>query len=356
MENEFSDAFVFENKVGIHTFELFRDLTNEEWEHLADKRAEISSEPLWKFALLCPGLRFRLLDRPRRMVTVIVDPRLLRDTAEDEYAYYGITKFGDHYFKTALKNFDALWFDMIGCTFNDFRLSRVDLCYNVVFPNGNGETVRKYISLLRHTPWKGRFILEDLPDAEQQPYCFKISNRTRSLVVYDKIFQQAHCYSAQMPPCPAMMRVELQLGRRAIDEEDDFPTTKKLLRHFLRQAPEIMVEQISKVICPQPYVTRAEMEKQITESDFLSGRAQRLRQFSQILEQSTDAAAGLQQMERVLKQNGRNACKGIEHLKNAYYLLRIAPVPQELTPFGLYSLPQITAMACLGQKRMPAIS
>lgn len=356
MQSEFSDAAVFEERVGIHTFELVKELPNEEWQRLADKKIEISNEPLWKFAPLCPGLRFRLLDKPCRMVTVIVDPRLLRDTAEDEYAYYGITKFGDRCFKKALKNFDALWFDLIGCTFNDFRLSRVDLCYNIVFPNGNEATVRNYISLLRHTPWKGRLTLQDLSEAEQVPYSFKLTNGTLSLTVYDKVFQQKQCYGGQTPPCPAMMRVEIQLGRRAIEAEDEFPTTKMLLRHFLRQAPKLMLEQISRMICSQPYYTRGELERKIAESGFSAGTRQRMLRFAQILEQSSDAAAGFRQMEKELAQSGHNVRKGMERLLSAYYVLRTAPVPQALAPYGLYSLPQITAMACQGQKRMPAIS
>ena len=166
--------------------------------------------------------------------------------------------------------------------------------------------------------------------------------------------ENARLFWRMTPSCPAMMRVEIQLGRRAIEAEDKFPTTKKLLRHFLRRAPNLMLDQITRVICSQPFVSRAELERKITDSGFSASTRQRMLRFAQILEQSPDAAAGFQQMEKELAQSGHSVRKGMERLLSAYYLLRTAPVPQELAPYGLYSLPQITAMACLGQKRMPA--
>lgn len=338
---------IFEQKIGIHTIELRRELSIDEWERLNEIRAEKSSDPGWRFAPMCPGMRFALIDASGRQLRVIVDPRLLcHDISQDQNAYYGITASGDKLLKKAMQRFDSIWNGILQCTLDDFQLHRVDICCNVVFCFGDETTVPNYIELLRRTPHNGLYHEEAFADPEERAHQFKLANVMRALTVYDKVYQQRHCFAGEKPPCPAMMRVELQLMRRQILRDDVFFDTHKQIRHYMRTAPELLRKWLPQILMPHPYVSRQELEEMVAQSPCYSKVKEGMLRLASLLEQSTDSVQGLRQMCTELKTTNRDPQKALDHILNAYNALGVAPVPQKIQLEPVLGLPQIIMLAC----------
>lgn len=112
MQNEFDGAFLYENKIGIHTFEISKSISFAQYRQLAEWKQKFGSEQPWKDTAVCPGMRLHLVDiQYQTMIKIIVNPRLLRDSSQDEFAYYGITGWQDGMLKQAFRTFERFWKD-----------------------------------------------------------------------------------------------------------------------------------------------------------------------------------------------------------------------------------------------------
>lgn len=250
---------LYHNEIGIHTFELqyqFNLNTESEilqtiWNRWIRERPYCSRN---RYTVsVRKGLRIQLLNVTiGQIMKIIVNPCLMVD---EKNGYLEIMDLYGDVFNRCSVCFDEFW---RSCGFpsvcmRNCKLTRVDLCMNIAF--SGTFTVADYIALLKRTPHKATLKLQVIPDSEQNDHVFKILNKTRGLIVYDKLYEQRQ-YRQEGFDCDHLMRIEYQMYSRAIWEQckrEDIFRTQKALLWLLHHSPELLCDGIQDCIFCESY-------------------------------------------------------------------------------------------------------
>lgn len=211
---------LYHDEVGIHTFEVHYHFS------LPDEQALL--QYIWKNIIttsprcphnrqmvsLIPGLHAQMLSTDvGQILKLIINPRVMVDGTE---GYCRITDSDANTIRNCIKKFNRYWKDhnITPIRLKSCRLTRMDLCMNIEF--GDDFSIPMYLDLLKRTPHDRRLSQQHMKDPEDDHHVYKISNLRRGLVVYDKLYEQQKRFHKQEFDCQNLMRIEYQLGTRAL--------------------------------------------------------------------------------------------------------------------------------------------
>ena len=253
---------LYHDEVGIHTFEMHYHFS------LPDEQALL--QDIWKNIIstsprcphnrqmvsLIPGLHAQMLSTDvGQILKLIINPRVMVDGAE---GYCRITDSDSNTIRNCIKKFNRYWKDhnITPIRLKSCRLTRMDLCMNIEF--GDDFSIPLYLDLLKRTPHDRRLSQQHMKDPEDDHHVYKISNLRRALVVYDKLYEQKRRFRKQEFDCQNLMRIEYQLGTRALRQlcgSVGEYETKGLLQWVLKNAGRLLCEEIRPILCVEPYVS-----------------------------------------------------------------------------------------------------
>ena len=264
---------LYHREVGIHTIELLYTFSESNrydhiksvWQFLTQECKRYAHNQ-YQFSL-CPGLRAKILNNGIwQYLKLFVNPRVMVDKEE---GYLAITDCrSDILSKCRFIFNDFFW--RHGLSFlkmEDCQVNRIDLCMGIEFMEPF--SIPDYLDLLKRTPHKNTYHLLSLPRQEDERYSFKIANKRRGLVVYDKVHEQKRFSKEDVVSGMSLMRIEYQLypaGLRSLGRKLDIVDRYALFKWLMDNAPEAMCQGIQTCLDISPYRSiekvKAEIEKQ----------------------------------------------------------------------------------------------
>lgn len=264
---------LYHREVGIHTFELlyfFSESNRYEhiervWQFLTRKCRRYSHNH-YQFTL-CHGLRAELLNSSvGQSLKMLVNPRVM---VHGELGYLGITDCRSDILTDCRFIFNDFW-ERHGLAFIKMEYclaNRIDLCMGIEFLEPF--SIPDYLDLLKRTPHKNTYRLLSLPDPEDERHSFKIANKRRGLVVYDKVYEQNRFSKSSVELGLNLMRIEYQFypaGLRKLSREQGIADRYALFTWLMSNAPETICQGIQHCLEITPYRSiekvKAEIEKQ----------------------------------------------------------------------------------------------
>lgn len=261
-------ASLFQNEVGIHTFEL------KSYFDTPQKKAQMAA--IWrvlkegnyqgkKLIHLTDGIwakmeRYDYGERTQPVLKIVVNPRVFLDGEE---GYLGITD--QAVLERCFEKFEAFWrSNQVMLTVDDCTVSRADMCMNLQmspdFP------ISGYIDLLRRTPHDQRYELYLVPNQKDTLHYAGFTNRGKRLCIYDKAYEQRRFSEARASQCPNLMRIELQMYRHDLwkaQTKQSIFGSQDLLRYLVRLSPELLCQAISHILSQGSYVGPDELMERI---------------------------------------------------------------------------------------------
>ena len=149
-------------------------------------------------------------------IKAVVNPRRVLDVESD---YLGIMKPDQISFGQFQDRFTALMRKYGFPEFlDDWTLSRVDLCVNLVFDKK--KSASEVLRLAKKSLFKRPMEMETFSDPDMNRHSLRLKNGSRALTVYDKLFQMEAegLKRAKGKKYQGVLRVELQLKHRALKE------------------------------------------------------------------------------------------------------------------------------------------
>lgn len=252
-------AVLYNQEVGIHTFELKSDFQTAKGESQLQqvwnvlKAGKLQGKRLIR---LTNGLWAEMIYPIREewsqpFLKIVVNPRVLVDGQE---GYLGITDLDT--LERCIRTFEDFWKGKgIEMPINMCSISRVDLCMNLQMDQSFW--VEGYIDLLKRTPHDRKYKLCKFFDSDVDRHYVGFTNNSRRLCVYDKAYEQRRFSRARASQCPNLMRVELQLYRpgirKVIDEQQSVENIDRL-RYMVLNAPRILCQGIYAILPGNPYM------------------------------------------------------------------------------------------------------
>lgn len=265
---------LYQNEMGIHTFELLYifygpnayEQIGKTWEFLTQKCKRYARNQ-WQFSL-CSGLRAELLNQGvRQELKLIVNPRVM---VEGTGGYLGITDRQSDMLSPCRFKFNHFWASH-GLSFLKMEwclVNRIDLCMGIEFQQPF--SIPDYLDLLKRTPHKSVYRMMSLPGEEDERYSFKLANKRRGLVVYDKVHEQKRFSQNNTISGLNLMRIEYQLysaALRKLGQKLDIVDRYTLFKWILDNAPEVMCAGVRSCLDIQPYRTMEKVKAEIGKQD-----------------------------------------------------------------------------------------
>lgn len=336
---------LYRDEFGIHTFELTYFFSGPDGYSRIGQVWTFLTESCKRFArnrhmfLLCHGLRAAMINTPGgQRLKMIVNPRVMVDGEE---GYLGITDCRSKVLDRCKFAFDWFWASH-GLSFikMDFcLLTRVDLCMGIEFLEPF--SIAGYLDLLKRTPHRTNYHLERLEDEADEQHNFKIANKSRGLVVYDKMYEQRRFSPRQGETDRTLMRVEYQLysnGLRKLAREKDLINKRELLRWILRHAPELFCEGISSCLAAEPYRSQEKVKAEINrQTSWRPETKTRMLWAQQYLYHTGDYDSLVQMMRE------ENRLAELQMIRERYHQLGISPATLRKRS-GLLYLPSLPAL------------
>lgn len=270
-------ASLFQNEVGIHTFELksFFDTPQRKsqmpaiWQVL--KRGDYQGK---KLIHLADGIWAKMEQHnygewTQPILKIVVNPRVFLDGEE---GYLGITD--QDVLERCFKKFEAFWrSNQVMLTVDDCMVSRADMCMNLQmspkFP------ISGYIDLLRRSPYNQRYELYQVPNQQDSLHYVGFTNRRNRLCIYDKSYEQRRFSMARASQCPNLLRIELQMYRNSlwkVQVAQNIFESKDLLRRLVSLSPNLICQAISRILVQGTYVGPEELMNRIRGNGAFHGR------------------------------------------------------------------------------------
>lgn len=284
-------ASLFQNEVGIHTFEL------KSYFDTPQKSAQMAE--IWrvlktgdyqgkKLIHLVDGIwaqmeQWHYGEWTQPVLKIVVNPRVFLDGEE---GYLGITD--QDVLERCFAKFEAFWrSNQVMLTVDDCMVSRADMCMNLqMSPNF---PISGYIDLLRRTPYNQRYKLYQVPNPDDTLHYVGFTNSRKRLCIYDKAHEQRRFSMARASRCPNLLRIELQMyrnGLRKVQNEQAIFGSRDLLRYLVRLSPQLICQAISHILAQGSYVGPEELMERIRGNESFHERTKaEMQKFVTILSQ-----------------------------------------------------------------------
>lgn len=283
---------LYENQFGIHTFELNLQLSGfDEYRECAAKLysedSEIISETgkgVWqqKDGTICDyrtyGIRLHLEKRDFVWLKLVVSPRNLIGDRNP----LGVTKITAEV-ERQLRERIQEFLDARGLPYRteQFRLSRIDLCTNILFKEDSMPTT--IIRLLNRTPPKGEYHRVSFSPAESEygmeayeknMHSYMIALQQECIKVYDKVYEvQKNGRLPDFSMDKGLLRIEVTLKRDAIIKwlaKNAVRDTDAIgqVQLFSDASQRLICRKLRKALPYGVYLKRSEVKKRIRKSGF----------------------------------------------------------------------------------------
>lgn len=217
---------ITEDGCGVHTFELtMPSITRSEFEQISKKAVRKFYSKDGKNICIHPGIRgiriyLNHTDLNFYNIKIIVAPRQVID---ENAKAFSIFRSSDD-FDTVRVSVDYAIEHYLGegYTADDFSLSRVDLCVNIML--SEIFSAKRYVKLIRRSMiYNDRAEIitfpEDVPNAAvKNAHSFRINTGFTTFTAYDKYFQLNDIGESYETVSPALLRLELAINRDMIRE------------------------------------------------------------------------------------------------------------------------------------------
>ncbi len=311
----------------IHTFEISQKLTEFEWNHckseLYDQQKEtgehwIYPDKKYKDNYICKrysnyGIRIRLehnksdIGAESYYVRMIINPRKLIDP---DSSYLGILPPNESSIKQLVKAFQKL---MIGTSFttdlSHYYLSRIDLCTNIRCEDKR--VFRELVRLLRKTNTPKKYQRKFYKHTDKKKanrynkHYIRIVCGSQELVIYDKTYQLTEndlAVSYEKLPV-GVLRVEVHYWRskiKSIEKKCDSDRPADILWLLMQESKSRICKLVAKCYLERDYVSYAEGEYQIEQSNFTATTKERMLLLLSEMrrKQTIDAAFALMERQR----------------------------------------------------------
>ena len=318
---------LYQNEIGIHTFELLYTFSGPAGYERVGKVWEFLTQKCKRYArnhfqfTLCPGLRAEILNNGAwHNLKLLVNPRVMVD---GRIGYLSITDCQSDLLTPCRFQFNDYWErnDLPFIKMEWCLVNRIDVCMGIEFLEPF--SIPEYLELLKRTPHKHTYHPLSLPHAEDERYCFKIANHRRGLTVYDKVHEQKRFSPKQEITGLNLMRIEYQLystGLRKLGQQLDIVDRYALFKWILDNTPEVLCMGIRSCLEITPYCTqerlKAELDKQ---TSWRSSTKEKMRQVQQYLYHQGSYDALVDEMR------SRNKLMELQMVKERYRQLGLSP-------------------------------
>lgn len=261
---------LYHDEVGIHTFEMHYHFSLPDEQELLQyiRKNVIGVYPRCvqnrQMVSLMPGLHAQMLKTDvGQILKFIINPRVMVDGTDGDSR---ITDSDSNAIRDCTKKFNHYWKDhnITPIRLKRCYITRIDLCMNIEF--GNDFSIPMYLDLLKRTTHDLRLSQQHMKNQEDDRHVYKISNRRRGLVVYDKLYEQNRRFCKQEFDGQNLMRIEYQLRTKALwqllKQVGEYET-KDLLQWALKNASRILCEEIGAMLCTAPYVSSEKIRSAI---------------------------------------------------------------------------------------------
>jgi len=288
---------IYENVIGIHTFELRmrlssfseykeyvaqlfneeRNIVNETGECVHQNHGVVNGEGICDNRT--HGIRLYIEKNEFVWLKLIVSPRNLIGDGNP----YGVCRLSKEDIELLNKKIDEFLF-LRGLPYysHQFLLSRVDLCTNIL--SNDKLFPQTMIRLLNRTPLKGAYkriafspaALEYGNDAyEKNTYSYMAAIQKKAIKIYDKLSEKgAVPFKQQIDPEKSLLRIEVTLKREEVlkwitENSLENQTALQVVQLFSDKALSLICGSLEKVFPHGDYVKRDEAQKRIKESGFI---------------------------------------------------------------------------------------
>ena len=285
---------LYENKMGVHTFELNLRLSGfDEYRERADQlyqeENDILSETgkgVWKsdgtiYDYRTCGIRLHLEKADFVWLKLVISPRNLIGDRNP----FGVTEITLQTAQQLTKKIQAFLDERkFPYQVKQFQLSRIDLCTNLLFEDESIPTT--IIRLLNRTPPKGEYQRVSFSSAqtehgmeayEKNVHSYMIALQQESIKVYDKVYEiqkNGRLSNAQIDG--GLMRIEITLNREAISKWMRKNAVSGvdgvgLATLFSAAAQQIICQKLKKALPYGIYLQKGEVKRRLQSAGF-SGR------------------------------------------------------------------------------------
>lgn len=257
---------LYQNTVGIHTFELQwcmgNALSGQEtlrriWDVIKNGKLQ-QKRQRW----LMNGLWAEIVQVHRNgysdmiVLKMVVNPKVMVD---GEKGYLEISE--KQTLMDAFRMFDGFWKKQgLEIRMNDCWLTRVDVCMNLQMHPAF--RIPEYLDLLNRTPHELRYSLKGEKNSPPNLYSVSWGNASRSLCIYDKAYEQGRFSEERSALCPNLMRIELRLysdGVKKVVKKFPAVSTKEAVLRMVDLAPMLLSEGLCMCLPSEPYVRMPEL-------------------------------------------------------------------------------------------------
>lgn len=314
---------LYQNAVGIHTFELRWCVgKNEEgqqtlqriWDVIKQgkvqgKRLRLLMNGLW--AEILPLYRGSYSDLT--VLKMIVNPRVMVDKEE---GYLGISE--RYTLSACFILLEEFWAKHgIGIQINDCWLTRADVCMNLQLDSKFH--IPGYIDLLNRTPHDLRYSLKTDCGMTPNLHSAGFSNASRCLCIYDKAYEQRRFSVDKAEQCPNLLRIELRLyssGLKRVLKNHPSMEVKENLCYIADFAPQILSEGVCMCLPGEPYI---KLEKILAVIDKHTELHEKSRQYMRALAKHLEKE---NTYDALLERSTRSL---LRELNRKYYGIGISP-------------------------------
>lgn len=283
-----------EDGFGIHTFEL--NYSSEIWTKfyaiLGNVYSECQVYTINKNIAVIPkghqGIRMYISRFDNAWnIKAIVTPRMLLD---NDSSPLSILRCCDS-MKEMEVRFNAAMFEILGEGFrlDDFFLSRVDCCVNIML--SETYSAARYIKLIRRSIMynSNAKIIEygsDDPNTdEKNRHSFRIETDGLQFTAYDKYFQLENQGKDYESISDSLLRLEIAVGReriRCVKLDNNLENNRKILRYFVSSGKKVFNDFIKKHFYNGAYCSYQFMRALIADSDCTHKIKERMLEFSKV--------------------------------------------------------------------------
>ena len=342
---------IYENTVGVHTFELNLRLSGfdeyrERAVQLYDEASDILNESgkgVWqqRNGTICDyrtyGIRLQLEKADFVWLKLVVSPRNLLGNQNP----FGITKITAEMAEQLVESIQT-FLETRGFPYRvgQFQLSRIDLCTNIVFEDESMPTT--IIRLLNRTPPKGEYHRVSFSSAESESGMEAYEKNRRSYMlalqqecikVYDKVYEIQK--NSRSPDCQmngGLLRIEVTLKREAITKwlvknavgNVDVIGVTKL---FSDAAPQLICEKLRKALPYGIYLKKSEIKRRIQNSRFSDRICADMWEVAKMYHLCKDPQSARDRILKFVVGGDRHPKRQYRELLERFEQVEIQPVP-----------------------------
>lgn len=355
---------LYEDKIGVHTFELNLRLSSfdeyrERAAQLYSKESDILSETgkgVWQQenGTICDyrtcGIRLHLEKGDFVWLKLVVSPRNLIGDRNP----LGITKITSKMADQMTEKIqDFLNARQFPYQAGQFQLSRIDLCTNILFEDESMPTT--IIRLLNRTPPKGEYRRVSFSPAESEygidayeknMHSYMAALQQECIKVYDKIYEvQKNGRLPNLQMEGGLLRIEVTLKREAIVKW----MTKKavedmdavgLVKIFSDAAQQLICEKLRKALPCGIYLKKNEIKRKIQSSGFSERICADMWEVAKMYHLCKDPQAARDRILHFVVGVYRHPKRQYRELMDRFERIGLQPVPlSKKDPEVVYGLP-----------------